>query len=191
MNFKVKLFFIITIFHHLICLSQKVSFEGVVSDSLLKPLANSNITLIPQDSKSLIIHLLSDIKGEFKIKLNKNRDYQVIISHLGYKIKKLKLISDDDIYLHVRLLERIEELDEVIIEYSPPFEIKKDTTSYNVDYYVNGKERKLREILKKLPGIDVDKEGNVTSKGNRVTTVLVENRTFFNGNTNVVLNILQ
>ena len=70
-------------------------------------------------------------------------------------------------------------LEEVVLEYKIPIEVKEDTITYNTDAFVNGQERKLREVLKKLPGIEVDREGNVTAQGKKVTKVLVEDKTFF------------
>src|SRR5690606_19614631 len=59
--------------------------------------------------------------------------------------------------------------------------IKKDTTIYQVDAFVNGKERKLGAILKKLPGVSVNRDGEVFFKDKKVEAVLVENKTFFTG----------
>ena len=79
-------------------------------------------------------------------------------------------------------------MDEVILNYQVPITVTQDTTTYNTDAFVNGEERKLREVLKKLPGIEVDREGNVTSQGKEVTKVLVEDKIFFTGNSKLAVN---
>ena len=75
-----------------------------------------------------------------------------------------------------------EELKEIIIKHEfKPVEIKKDTMTFNVKAFVNGNERKMKEVLEKLPGVEVDKKGNVTVQGKKVTKMLVEGKSFFGG----------
>ncbi|WP_281756595.1 carboxypeptidase regulatory-like domain-containing protein, partial [Neptunitalea chrysea] len=95
--------------------------------------------------------------------------------------------AKDTVY-NFTLTEKNELLDEVVITSRLPITIKKDTIIYNVDSFVNGKERKLRDILKKLPGAEVDREGNVTVNGKKVTKVMVEGKTFFTGDSKLAVN---
>ena len=66
--------------------------------------------------------------------------------------------------------------------------VKQDTIIYRTDQFRTGEERKLREVLKKLPGVEVDREGNVSVNGKRVTKLLVEGKTFFTGDTKMGVN---
>ncbi|PQV49372.1 hypothetical protein CLV33_1031 [Jejuia pallidilutea] len=86
------------------------------------------------------------------------------------------------------MLENPDQLDEVTLNYTPPISVKKDTITYKVDAFTSGEERKLREVLKKLPGVEVDREGNVKVQGKKVTKVLVEDKTFFTGNSKLAVN---
>src|SRR5690606_11867889 len=80
------------------------------------------------------------------------------------------------------------ELDEVVINYKIPLIVKQDTLIYNVESFADGGERKLRDLLKNLPGVEVDREGNVTVQGQRVTRDLVEDKTFFTGDSKLAVN---
>ena len=82
---------------------------------------------------------------------------------------------------NIVIVDDVNQLNEVVIEL--PIIRKKDTIIYNIDKFTTGEERKLKDILKKLPGIEVDKNGNVTSEGKKVTHLLVENKAFFGGGT--------
>ena len=53
--------------------------------------------------------------------------------------------------------------------------------TYDVKSFANGNERKMKEVLEKLPGVEVDKKGNVTVQGKKVTKMLVEGKSFFGG----------
>ena len=79
------------------------------------------------------------------------------------------------------LKEAKNQLDEVVIEL--PVTVKQDTIIYNTDKFVNGSERKLKNVLKKLPGVEVDKNGGVTVQGKKVTKLLVDGKKFFGGGT--------
>jgi hypothetical protein len=108
---------------------------------------------------------------------------------LGYKPQKLTIITtDQDLVKNFILQENPDQLDEVRIEYTPPIVVKKDTLIYDVSRFATGEERKLRESLKKLPGVEVDREGNVKVNGKQVTKVLVENKPFFTGNSKLAVN---
>ncbi|MCF6308380.1 MAG: outer membrane beta-barrel family protein [Flavobacteriaceae bacterium] len=75
-------------------------------------------------------------------------------------------------------------LDEVIITAKrKPFKIKKDTVSYNVNSYRDGSERKIEDIIKKLPGIEVDKNtGAIKYKGKPIENVTLDGDNLFGHN---------
>src|SRR5690606_5120105 len=111
------------------------------------------------------------------------------VSYLGYKPQKLTITTtNQDVIKNFVLKEDPNQLDEVTLNYTPPIVVKKDTITYKVDAFTTGEERKLREVLKKLPGVEVDKAGNVTVQGKKVTKVLVEDKTFFTGNSKLAVN---
>ena len=146
-------------------------------------LDNANILLVPKNKDQDMGFAIADDKGYFSIKINQNGAYELTVSFLGYlPYKKTYDISDgNNISLDIILTEDVNELQEVELNYKPPMIIKKDTTIYDVDKFASGKERKLKEVLKKLPGIEVDRNGVVTHNGKKVTKVLVDDKQFFTG----------
>lgn len=169
--------------------AQNITLFGKAKDSLQKPVVNATILAIPKSSDLDIAYSISDYKGVFKLKLFESQDYDIKINHLGYKSKTIKLTTKKkDIELNFNLFENINELNEVVISSKIPIVIKKDTIIFNTDAFTTGKERKLRDVLKRLPMVEVDIEGNVTVRGKKVTKLLVENKEFFTGDPKLAVN---
>lgn len=68
-----------------------------------------------------------------------------------------------------------------------PVTVTEDTITYNTDKFITGDERKLKNVLKKLPGVEVDKNGGVTAQGKKITTLLVEGKKFFGGDSKLAV----
>src|SRR5699024_4411426 len=66
--------------------------------------------------------------------------------------------------------------------------VREDTITYRTDKFITGDERKLRDVLKKLPGVEVDREGNVTVNGKKVDKLMVDGQDFFGGDTKLGVN---
>ncbi len=168
---------------------QTIIISGNVTDSLSgKPIELANIIAIPLDEHKIINHTISSEEGKYKLDLERELSYKIMISHIGYATNEIKLTPHIDTKLNFELVEKAVDLLGVTIDYVPPINKKKDTITYNIDAFVTGEERKLREILKKLPGIEVDRDGNVTAQGREITKVLVEDKTFFTGNSKMAVN---
>jgi hypothetical protein len=169
--------------------AQQILVSGIITDSLQNVLPYANILAIPQSDDQEVKFTITEKDGSYKLGLIKNQTYELTVSYLGYKSQTLTITtSDQDIVKNFVLLENPDQLDEVNIKYTPPITIKKDTITYEVTKFVTGEERKLRDALKKLPGVEVDREGNVTVNGKKITKVLVENKTFFIGNSKLAVN---
>jgi hypothetical protein len=169
--------------------AQQILVSGIITDSLQNVLPYANILAIPQSDDQEVKFTITEKDGSYKLGLIKNQTYELTVSYLGYKSQTLTITtSDQDIVKNFVLLENPDQLDEVNIKYTPPITIKKDTITYEVTKFVTGEERKLRDALKKLPGVEVDREGNVTVNGKKITKVLVENKTFFTGNSKLAVN---
>ncbi len=169
--------------------AQQLLMSGKVTDTIQNPLPYANILAIPAADDQEIRFAITEKDGSYKIGLEKNQTYELTVSYLGYKPQTLTITTtDQDLTKNFILKENPDQLDEVNIKYTPPITVKKDTITYDVSKFVTGEERKLRDALKKLPGVEVDREGNVMVNGKKVTKVLVENKTFFTGNSKLAVN---
>ena len=169
--------------------SQTIVVSGKVTDTLQTPLSYANILAIPEANDQDVRFAITENNGSYKLGLEKNQSYHITVSYLGFKPKTINITTtDQNLTKDFILKENPDQLDEVTINYIPPVSVKKDTITYRVDAFVTGEERKLREVLKKLPGVEVDKVGNVKVQGKKVTKVLVEDKTFFTGDSKLAVN---
>src|SRR5690606_12339551 len=126
---------------------------------------------------------MTDEKGFYSLELDSQLDYELEVSYMSYEKSVFTLrASDLRQELHFNLKLASHELGEVDINYQyTPMLIKKDTVTFRLDAFTRGDERKLKEALEKLPGMEVDDNGQVRFQGNLVNKTLVENRLFFGG----------
>lgn len=62
-------------------------------------------------------------------------------------------------------------IEEVVVKKSLPFKVKKDTVSFDVKHYTTAGDKKIEDVLKKMPGIEVDDKGTITYKGVKIETI--------------------
>jgi len=168
--------------------SQK-TITGVVSDTLNKPLESANLIAKPLQEKAGIKFAMADNKGRFRLELDNDVKYEIVVSYIGYTQEVLIVEPSTENTTHYFKLKATGEiLKEIIIKHEfKPIVIKKDTMTYDVASFANGNERKMKEILEKLPGVEVDKNGGVTVQGKKVTKLLVEGKLFFGGGTKLAV----
>lgn len=167
--------------------AQNVVIKGKVTDTINRKLPYANILAEPIGASQLE-YAFTDNKGYYKLILKKNEKYTIRVNYIGYQPKIFNLNTVKDTLINLQLIESLEILNEIKIDASVALIFKKDTITYKTDKFITGEERKLRDVLKKLPGIEVDKAGNVFSQGKRVTKVLVENKQFFTGDSKLAVN---
>ena len=165
--------------------AQTKTITGVVSDTINNPLESANIIALPKSEKGNLKFAIADNKGRFRLELDQNVPYEITASYIGFKEQVLLLDANSTITTHnFKLKNTGEQLKEIVIKHEyKPLIIKKDTLIFDVKAFTNGNERKLKEQLEKLPGVEVDKNGGVTVQGKKVTQFLVENKSFFGGGT--------
>ncbi|MCK0161760.1 carboxypeptidase-like regulatory domain-containing protein [Allomuricauda sp. F6463D] len=162
--------------------AQKVTVTGMVTDSLNNPLDVANVVAVNQENQALDGFGITNDKGQYKLNLKANSDYILKVSYLGFSPAEVPLKTEEtDVVLDVVLYEQAESLDEVEVVYEIPITIQGDTIVYNTDSFVSGTERKLADVLEKLPGIEVSDEGEIQVEGKTVTKVMVEGEEFFDG----------
>lgn len=161
--------------------AQNSTLYGVVTDSLQVPLAYANVIVKPQNTSINMSFAITDEQGRYKLELIKNEQYTVSVSFIGYQSQSFQLKISENTTKNMVLKQASELLNEVVIIQQLPVEVKEDTITYRTKSFVTGEERKLKAVLNKLPGVEVDKSGLVTVQGKRVTHMLVEGKKFFGG----------
>ena len=133
-----------------------------------------------QDS-SLVTYTISDNKGRFFIQDRTSKDsLRLNISFVGYQsIQKNVAIDREEIDLGILEMIKGETLDEVLITSRAPITIKKDTLEFNVKSFRTRKDATVEDLLKELPGVEVDDAGQIMVNGKPVNKILVNGKPFF------------
>lgn len=171
------------LFFTTICFSQTHTITGVVSDDINKPLESANVIAKPLQEKASLKFAIADNKGRYRLELDKEVKYEITVSYISFVEEMFVLEPHSNVTTHdFKLQPTGEQLKEIVIKHEfKPIIIKKDTLIFDVKSFANGNERKMKEILEKLPGVEVDKNGGVTVQGKKVTKMLVEGKSFFGG----------
>jgi len=182
-----KITFILLVLYTTLSFAQ-ITISGVVKDKDGNPLDMANVIAMNVDDASLEGYSITEANGKYRIKLSKLGNIELKVSYLGFDSQsKLLVISEKETVKDFVLKEAENNLDDVEITYTMPVTIKGDTIVYNADSFTNGKEKKLGDVLEKLPGIDVNKEGEIEIEGKKVSKVYVEGKEFFDGDTKLAV----
>ncbi|WOI21995.1 TonB-dependent receptor [Nonlabens ulvanivorans] len=170
----------------LLCLStsiaQNYKITGTVVDSLGVPLQMANVIAYQQD-KNLGAFGITNQEGKYKLEgLKQDSTYTIKVSFLGLKQIEEKVEKlQGDLVKNFMMMAGADELDAINLTYQMPVSIKGDTIVYDADSFTNGTEDKLGDVLQKLPGVEVNDDGDITVEGQVVEKVQVEGKDFFEG----------
>ena len=145
-------------------------------------LESATIHLEKTKDSSVVSYTISNEKGLFTLEGKTfEKKLKLYISFIGLKTFSKKIIIDGKPADLGRILMRAEEniLDEVVIKSRAPITIKKDTLEFNVKSFKTKKDASVEDLLKKLPGVEVDEQGKITVNGKPVNKILVNGKPFF------------
>lgn len=157
--------------------------EGKVVDTARSAVTNASILLF-YETPGDTLKTISNSLGEFRFTQVKNRPFTVRVSFTGFTQveKKVDDVASGKINVgSLPLFPSYASLQEIIVS-SPTIQVKEDTIDYKADSFKVKPNAMVEDLLKKLPGVSVDKDGNVTAQGKQVTRVKVNGKDFFSGN---------
>lgn len=179
-----KTLFILAFLFTSICFSQSVRFDGFIQDEQKNPLEMANIMAINVATKAMDSYGITNDKGKFQLTLKPNTSYSIKVSYLGMKSKEISIATQSaNIAQNIVMDDAGIELQGVEIVREMPVSIKGDTIVYNADSFKSGTEKKLEDVLKKLPGVEVNADGEIEVEGKKVSKLMVEGKDFFDGDT--------
>ena len=180
-----KYLFLVTAFFCLtLTFSQSKQFEifgSISSASETSPLESATVHIERVKDSSVITYTITDKQGKFRLEDTSNdKSVNLFISYVGYKtfFKRIEL-NAETIDLGNIEMEVSNALDEVVIKSTAPITIKKDTLEFNVKSFKTKKDATVEDLLKQLPGVEVDEEGNIKVNGKEVNKILVNGKPFF------------
>ena len=165
----------------LFAVAQNIDLEGTITDTNGTPIMGANIVAVEKKTQILDGFGISNEAGYYRLTLKKATDYDIKISFIGLKEIAFVFNQQNHLEKNFVLEEQAESLDEVELVYEMPVTIKGDTIIYNADSFNTGSERKLEDVLKNMPGIEVNDEGRIEVEGKEITKITVEGKDFFDG----------
>lgn len=165
----------------IVLFGQQTIVEGSIMDtSLNKKLQNVVISFLKESDSTLISFVRSDSEGKFSKKVPWG-SYILLVTSPGYAdyVTKIKISENTPIKLNeIPLISKAMLLKEIIVT-QQAIRIKGDTTEYIADSFRVKPNATVEDLLKELPGIQVDKEGTITAQGQKVQKILVDGDEFF------------
>jgi hypothetical protein len=165
--------------------SQNVTIDGTVVDSVLKKsLTSATVSLARSKDSSLISFTRANDDGFFQIKNVAPGKYLLSVSYVGYqhlwlgiKVGSTPKLSLGNIYL----ADANQTTTVTVTARRPPVVINGDSIEFNSENFKTVPNAVVEDMLKKMPGIEVDKAGAITVNGKSVTKVYVNGKEFFTG----------
>lgn len=159
--------------------------KGVIFDSIAKqPVPGATITVLQQSDSSLVTFTMTGSSGEFHLTNIGFGDYRLLVTHINYHNSNTHF-SLKESAKHVDLgnviaNDKSKVLEEVVLRAeAPPVTLIGDTVQYNAGSFKVQPNAVVEDLLKKLPGIQVEKDGTVKAQGETVRKVLVDGKEFF------------
>ena len=164
--------------------AQKYSVRGKVMDNTKVSMPSATVMLLNPKDSSLVNFGVTNSTGFFEIKNVNKGDYQLKISFVGYA-SFIKNFSTPETGNVVELGDLIlqpksEILNDVVVKGERnPVTVKRDTIEFNASSFKTKANANVEDLLKKMPGIEVETDGTINAQGEQVQQVTVDGREFF------------
>ena len=160
------------------------SVKGKLIDTAARqPLSNATISVVKKIDSSLVSYTLSSKLGQFEIKDLDTGNYRVLVSFQGYQpfnknfsITTAKRVVDLG---EIKMQKEYKLLGEVVVSDDAPIKIKNDTVEFKGDAFKTKPNATVEDLLKRVPGMQVDKDGTIKAQGEQVQKVYVDGKEFF------------
>lgn len=158
--------------------------RGEVRDSLSLPVFDASVSVFNSKNEGAGF-VYTDTEGFFMIDLPCNQNYDVEIEHYDYESFAQNIKLDKSKTIKFNLKQAKITLKQAVINAKRPITIKGDTVEYDADSFRTAADENLEDVLKKLPGLQVE-NGKVYYEGKEIKTIKVGNREVLGGNTKLL-----
>lgn len=155
--------------------------QGSVYDAEQQPLTRATVSLVTKYDSLVVSYGLTDGQGKFDlVRLPTEKDLLLFISHVNSAVfkKEIRLQADQTLRLDSISLSG-QMIDEVVVEAVAPIRLNGDTLEYKADYFKTRPNASVEELLRLLPGLQVNVDGSIFYQGKQVQGIRVNNRDFF------------
>ncbi|MFC4230819.1 outer membrane beta-barrel family protein [Parasediminibacterium paludis] len=181
---KLTLLFCISVLLSIVSWAQQASINGHLIDTTNKQsLQHAVVSMIKQKDSVLLKYTRADANGNFELKNIPAGNYILQITYPQYAdyVDNFTLENNSNKSLGtIALIQKAKLLEEVIVKQKiSSIRIKGDTTEYKADSFKVGANANVQDLLKRMPGIQVNSKGEITTQGQKVEKILVDGEEFF------------
>ncbi|WP_396171145.1 carboxypeptidase-like regulatory domain-containing protein [Flavobacterium sp.] len=170
----------------LVCFSFCISFsqniiKGEVKDSNKQPIISASV-ILKNDTGKITTYVYTNELGNYILKTEKTGQFVLIASSMGFEQKSFDFLIENKNEIKTIdfiLSPKITELKEIIITSKKPITIKKDTIIFNADSFKQGNEQVVEDLLKKIPGLNIDANGTIKVGNQEVEKVMIDGDDMF------------
>lgn len=194
---KYFIVFLITLFISPFSLWAQNIKESVLTGTIVdaksgEPLEQATVRLLSLPDSALIKGTVSEPNGSFSLQVRKQGKSLLTVTFIGYDAynKTLMLPVDGGRMSlgKIQLAENELVLGEAVVEgKAPEVVVKEDTVEYNAGSYKLPPNSMVEDLIKKLPGVEIDSDGKITAAGKEVSKILVDGKEFFGNDMSVAL----
>ncbi|MGM1055019.1 MAG: outer membrane beta-barrel protein [Bacteroidota bacterium] len=180
-----SVFFLFTCFFAFQLAAQDFKISGkILNKESNEPLEAATIYVEKAIDSSLVSYTISEKDGDFVLSGNSSaKKMNLFISFTGFQTYRQSVsLEENTTYAlgTIQMETQDNTLDEVQITGSrPPIVVKKDTLEFNAASFNTRQDANLEDVMRKLPGVEVDTQGNITVNGKPVSRILVNGKEFF------------
>ena len=165
--------------------AQNLSIQGTLKDSIANRALNSaTVSLVYAKDSSLVSFSRTNEAGVFNFKNVSPGSYLISVSYVGYIPKWVPVLTGTDKTVEMGLIymNDVNTMSTVTVTARrPPVVINGDSVEFNSENFKTAPNAVVEDLLKKMPGMEVDKSGGITVNGKKVTKVFVNGKEFFTG----------
>ena len=180
---------------------QGLTISGNVHDAELKePMVQATVQLFRKRDSTFVGGTVTDLRGNFSVEAPANGVYKLKVSTVGYQTIEreitLRRNQSQDMGMLLMSPETVMLKEAVVTGRAAQVIVKKDTLVYNPDAYRTPEGSPIEELIKRIPGAEVDEDGNITINGKAVKKILLDGKEFMLGDVetalkNIPVNIIQ
>lgn len=163
----------------------KKNIEGKLTDESGEVVINASV-LLKNTSGEIVTYAISDEDGNFVFTTASTGIHTLEVSHISYDLysETIDLTNTIATYPYKIILKpKGNALNEVTIQGRRAVaEQRGDTLSYNLGAFTTGNEQKLKDLITKLPGLEIDESGKIKAEGKAIDNLLVDGKPFFGDN---------
>ena len=172
----------ITVVYSAPAAAQRFDVEGVVTDSLEAGLPGATVVLLEASDSTLVSYGITRDDGAFRLRRAPAGDYQLQVTFVGYEPYYTPVsVTEGNVDVgSIALTTAVSNLDELVVTAEHiPMLIKSDTLEYNAAAFQVRPNANVEELLRRLPGVEVEQDGSIRAQGEQVEQVLVDGKEFF------------